>query len=195
MSTLLIVSLIAGFTVFSLGAGLVARGNVRWIVSPRFGILDFSDGTAAALIEEDTNALRDILGVPDESASRVPLCDVLFIYGKLDGSGAFEGRDLGLREIIRDSGATVAVVASENASESYIKAAPRKPYGDANLVMTLSRRGVKFPDFFRSLFSRMNAGTPMPIAWVALAPQIPNHEHSTCPDTIFACEVGQVAFK
>ena len=57
------------------------------------------------MIEEDTNALRDILGVPDESASRVPLCDVLFIYGKLDGSGAFEGRDLGLREIIRDSGA------------------------------------------------------------------------------------------
>jgi hypothetical protein len=194
MNPLLLVSVFFGLAVVFVLIRLSIGAPVIRIESPRFAILDLSGGADAGLVEEDKNALSDILGSPVESASSAPSCDVLFIYGRLDAAGAFEREPHGLREIIRDSGAKVVVVASENVSDNYIKATPRKAYGNANLVMTLSRRGGRFAAFFRELFARMKSGTSMPVAWVALAPQIPNEEHPSCPDTIFACEAGQVSF-
>jgi len=34
----------------------------------------------------------------------------------------------------------------------------------------------------------------MPRAWVKLAPQVPHGTHPDCPEAIFACEIGQLAF-
>jgi len=102
---------------------------------------------------------------------------------------------LGLREIIRDSGAAVVVVASPNSGESYNAAAKEKPYGSANLVMTLDRKGDAFGRFFQKLFGEMKRGKSMPIAWVKLAPQGPHSVHTDVPDTIFLCELGQLAFR
>ncbi len=101
----------------------------------------------------------------------------------------------GLREIIRDSGASVVVVASENQVDAYSAASGNKNIGRANLVMTIDRNGRIFPNFFVRLFADMKKGVSMPVAWVKLAPQGPGIDHADCPDTIFACEAGQIAFK
>jgi hypothetical protein len=120
---------------------------------------------------------------------------VLFLYCHIEPSGTIRGSSRGLREIIRDSRAAVVVVASENSGDSYIAAGKRCGYGLANLVMALDRRGDVFPKFFQRLFTEMKHGVSMPVAWVKFAPQAPRAEHADCPGTIFACEVGQLAFR
>jgi hypothetical protein len=55
-------------------------------------------------------------------------------------------------------------------------------------VFVLNRKGPKFAEFFRGLFELMSEGTSMPLAWVKLAPQIPNHEDPNVPSAIFAAE-------
>ena len=107
----------------------------------------------------------------EESQTNAPACDVLLIYGELDEKGRFRNSNLGLREIIRDSGAKIVVVASENPASHYIAAGKRTSYGSANLVMTLDRKGDALPTFLVGLFTAMRRGTPMPKAWAALAPQ------------------------
>lgn len=164
------------------------------ISSPRFGILNLKGETALPLITEDAEALRPIIGQPDQTSEGVPACDILFLYCDIELNGKIQNSTDGLREIIRDSGAVIVVVASENHGESYIAAGKDKGYGKANLVMTLERNGNVFPTFFRKLFSEMKNGVSMPVAWVKLAPQIPGQDHLDCPGTIFSCEAGQVTF-
>jgi hypothetical protein len=60
--------------------------------------------------------------------------DVLFINAHVKNSGEVDGSKGGLREIVRDSRAAVVVVATENSVDAYIAGAPKKPYGNANLV-------------------------------------------------------------
>lgn len=165
------------------------------IVSPRFGILNLKGAAAEPLISEDMTALAPVLGQPNRSMDATPQCDVLLLYCDIDRSGTVRNAKVGFREIIRDSGATIVVVASENDADAYIAAGKDKGFGRANLVMTLQRNGDVFASFFARLFADMKRGVSMPVAWVKLAPQIPGHEHSDCPGTIFACEAGQVTFK
>lgn len=40
----------------------------------------------------------------------------------------------------------------------------------------------------------MANGVSMSVAWVNLAPQIPGHDDPALPASVFACEVGQIAF-
>jgi hypothetical protein len=123
-----------------------------------------------------------------------PICDVLLLYAELTAEGAVLGSARGLGEIVRDSGAKVVVVASPNPSEHYIRAGKQKPYGQANLVMTLDRRGDAFGRFFLALFSKVKQEASMPSAWVELNPQVQGREQYDCPSTILACEIGQLAF-
>jgi len=74
-------------------------------------------------------------------------------------------------------------------------ACKKKGYGDANLVMTISRKGELFGPFSHKLFSAMKQGTSMPIAWVKLAPQVPGKDHPDCPGALFSVEAGQIAFR
>ena len=164
------------------------------IQSPTIGFLDLTGGGASATIAADKAALVPIFSSSAESSDAPPVCNVLFIYCDIEPSGSIRGSRHGLREIIRDSRAAVVVVASENAGDSYIAAGKQRGYGHANLVMALDRRGDIFPKFFQRLFTEMKRGVSMPVAWVKLAPQAPQAKHADCPDTIFACEVGQLAF-
>ncbi len=123
-----------------------------------------------------------------------PTCNVLFLYCHIEANGRIRGYRQGLREIIRDSGADVVVVATANASDNYIAASQRKGFGHANIVMILDRKGDAFTTFFQKLFADMSRGVAMPVAWVKLAPQIPGMEQADVPDAIFACEAGQIAF-
>jgi len=123
-----------------------------------------------------------------------PRCDMLFIYADLTPEGRVVGSTMGLREIVRDSGAKIVVIASENSPESYIKAGAIQPYGRANLVMTLDRCSDSFECFLSALFSRMKSGTSMPDAWVQLSPQVPEGVSGGNPVMIFACEIGAVSF-
>jgi hypothetical protein len=168
--------------------------GVPKIKSPTLGVLDLSEPAPSQYAVVDLELLGPLFSKVRHSAGAPPKCDVLFIYCAIDQSGGIARCDLGLREIIRDSGANVVVVATENGGKAYIAAAPAKRYGKANLVMTLDRRGAVFGQFFFHLFTEMKLGTSMPVAWVKLAPQIPGKDHSNCPSTIFACEVGQLAF-
>jgi hypothetical protein len=174
------------------GIGNWKRANA--IDNPRLGILDLMEGRAAALIAVDRMALEDVLPAQRESQHGVPECDVLFLYADLTEEGKIAGDVRGIREIIRDSGAKVVVVASENNENCCTKTGAMKSFGKANLVITYSRRGDVFPRFFHELFSMMKTGVPMPMAWVRLAPQIPGKEHPDCPSTIFLCGAGGVRF-
>jgi hypothetical protein len=181
-----------------IGAILFVRSRrvaVVFIKAPRLGILDLKAGAAASIIAEDTEALATILGPPTQSATAAPQCDVLFIYCDIAADGRVQNSDAQLRDLIRDSGATVAVVASENEGNAYVAASKDKSHGAANLVMTVQRKSRAFPSFFTRLFSEMKAGVSMPVAWARLAPQIPGFEHTECPATIFSCERGQIAFR
>jgi hypothetical protein len=165
------------------------------IPSPRLGVLNLLGKEGSAVVARDLKALTPLFGKAVQSTDVAPACDVLFIYARVLDSGVVDGSNAGLREIIRDSGAAVVVVASENSTDAYIAGTPRSGYGRANLVMTLERNGGKFASFFVRLFKMMFSGDTMPVAWVKLAPQTPEAGHADTPGTIFAAEAGQVTFR
>lgn len=176
---------------------LIRRRRVRaiYIQAPKLGFLNLKEAAGQQLLAEDKQAMASIFSAVEESSSTPPRCDVLFIYCDLGADGQISGATAGLRDIIRDSGARIVVVASKNEVEGYVAAAKKTGYGHANLVLTLDRRGEVFPAFFRRLFSEMMKGATMPMAWVKLAPQIPGHDHQDCPGAIYSAEAGQIAFK
>jgi hypothetical protein len=164
------------------------------IAAPRLGMLNLKGADGALWADQDARALMPVLGVAERSTSFAPLCDVLFVYSDLSADGRTAGTRMWLGDLVRASGATILVVASENPGPAYT-ASKGPGYGRVNLVMTLSRRGEAFPRFFVRLFEDMKRGTPMPMAWVKMAPQGPVPEHSELPSTIFACMAGGVRFR
>jgi hypothetical protein len=168
------------------------------IVSPTLGILDLSLGSAAEDVSEDTAAIGEYFSAVKTSSSYTsPLCDVLFIYCDLESDGSVRNSSAHLAKLIRDSHAKIVVVASDNTGVSYAAAATsngKEPFGKVNVVLTLERGGGRFARFFRDLFGEMQRGTPMPVAWNRLAPQIPGSLHDA-PDTIFVPLAGPIAFR
>jgi hypothetical protein len=166
------------------------------IESPTIGFYDLTRDGSAKIIAADKAALVQFFISSVESTDAPPTCDVLFVYCYFEPSGRIRGSSRSLREMIRDSGAAVVVIATENSGNYYMAAAKEKEnYGQANLVMVLCRKGDIFAKFFQRLFGEMKRGVSMPVAWDKLAPQIPGAKHADCPDAIFACEKGQLAFK
>jgi hypothetical protein len=178
-----------------LGKIAASRGPSIEISSPRLGVLNLIGDPASGLISEDLGAFGRLFGTPAQSSSAPPRCDVLLVYAHIDESGKIVGADIGLREIIRNAVASIAIVASENTGSSYTAGTRREGFGYANLVMTLARNGDAFPRFFARLFEMMFAGETMPVAWVRLAPQVPGSTHPGTPGTIFAAEIGQLTFR
>ncbi|HEU0076233.1 MAG TPA: hypothetical protein VFQ76_01215 [Longimicrobiaceae bacterium] len=176
------------------GAATGSRAAGATVIrAPSLGILNLLGETARPLVAEDREALGSSFRPAGESEGEVPRCDVLLLYCAIADDGRIAGSERGLRELIRDSGAQVVVVGSPNEPEAYFAAAGQKGYGQANLVMTLDRKGGAFPGFFGRLFASMFEGVSMPVAWARLAPQHAD-AHADAPETIFACERGQVAF-
>jgi hypothetical protein len=164
----------------------------RAIKNPRLGVLDLTHGASEQIRTDDVAALRDLFSSVEISTAAPPACDVLFLYATIEDGGGLLGTDRFLRATIRDAGARVVVVASEN---PHPRPGQGHVYGHANLVITLARNGPAFPQFFRALFTRMKRGSSMPSAWNRLAPQIPGKDHAGCPATIFLCELGGISFR
>jgi hypothetical protein len=180
------------------GAGLLMRArraSTPTISQPVLGLLDLDPSRFGSLASEDRAAFGPLFSSVVESNGAPPRCDVLLVYCEIEVGGAIAGSPLSLRQIIRDAGARVVIVATDNHPDRYMEAARPAGYGAANLVMTLERKGDGFAAFFGKLFALMFRGVSMPVAWVQLAPQIPGLDHTGGPESIFACEVGQLAFK
>lgn len=165
------------------------------IAAPTLGILNLAGEGARSAMEADRRAFGDLFSRIAEATDAPPRCDVLLMYCQIGVDGRVKNTTSSFREVIRDSGAKIVLVASENPADAYIKAGHVEAYGHANLVMTLDRKGAAFGVFFSRLFGDMLKGTSMPVAWERLAPQIPGEAHRDAPEAIFACEVGQVAFR
>ena len=172
-----------------------AAGNQALrIEDPTIGFLNLLGEKGAELLAADKEKLAPLFPRLEVSTRAIPECQVLFLYGALQVTGQVAG-SIFLRDLIREAGAYVAVIASENPPDAYIKGVGR-PDGRwrANIVMCVDRRGDKFAQFFYDLFTLMFGGTPMPGAWVTLAPQIPGDEHPNTPESIMSAEAGQVVF-
>jgi hypothetical protein len=165
------------------------------IQNPKIGFLNLIGTQALPLVDEDITALKPLFSGCLESAGDLPVCDVLMIYATIRPDGLIQNASQSLRELIYKSHAPIVVVATENSAQSYIAAGKRPGAGKANLVMTMKRNGLIFPNFFKELFGMMYRGVSMPMAWVKLAPQIPGKEHDNVPGTICAMEVTHVIFK
>lgn len=174
--------------------GRVQRVKPLLLKSPRLGVFNLKGDSASKTAEEDVSAIASCFSEVVESSTTPPKCEVLFVYCDFTVDGGVVGSAAGLREIIRDSGAYVVVVASENPAENSGAAVKPTGYGQANLVVTLERRGTAFGSFYRRLFDAMANGLSMPVAWVKLAPQIPGHDDPSVPSGYMACELGQIAF-
>jgi len=177
---------------------LVRRITVRnplVIESPRIGFFNLLGSSAEGLLEEDRLALASLFASSYKQTDHPPVCDVLMIYARVQGDGSIVGYPDGLRAIIRDANAAIAIVASENEGQSYIAAARKTGYGQANIVLTVNRRGGAFANFYKQLFGQMFEGTSMPLAWVKLAPQAPGLAHEGCPGALFIAEISYIIFK
>jgi hypothetical protein len=169
--------------------------NPLVVSSPKIAFLNLVGDTAKKMVAADRGALGDLFSEVTESEREVPQCSVLMIYATLESDGHIKGRTESLREIIQAAGAPVVVIASENDPKAYIAAGHPSDIGKANLVMTLERRGERFPEFFAKLFALMFQGETMPMAWVKLAPQSPGDERENIPSTIFVAEISHIVFK
>lgn len=171
------------------------RNQPFCIEDPRIGFLNLLGEKGAELLAADKAELSPLFVSKEVSSRETPKCEVLLLYCTVGMTGQVPGSRLPLRELIREAGALVAVVASENPPDSYIKGVG-KPDGrwSANIVMCVNRRGDTFARFFHDLFAAMFEGTPMPLAWANLAPQIPGEEHPDTPESIMVAEAGQLVF-
>jgi hypothetical protein len=188
------IAVLAGLAIV---AAIVILGRARrrraWMIrAPRYGILNLKGAAAENLIAMDVEALSPVLGVPIRGSASSPFCDILFIYCDIADDGKIGNFPGTLRDLIEKCRAPVVVVATENPGDAYTATMKRRAQGRANVVMTLSRRGDAFGNFFHRLFREMKRGVSMPVAWAKLAPQFPSKEHENLPSTIFACEVGQL---
>ena len=165
------------------------------IPNPSIGFLNLQGEPGAALAAADERILSPLFKSSQSSTNVVPKCEVLFIYCRVDDQGKIVGRPESIRDLIKQAGAYVAVVASENNPNSYIKAlGPRKDWS-ANIVLVIDRKADKLALFFRRLFEAMFSGRSMLMAWVELAPQIPGQDHPDTPASIMAAEAGHVVFR
>ncbi|MET0649020.1 MAG: hypothetical protein ABW208_20620 [Pyrinomonadaceae bacterium] len=123
----------------------------------------------------DADGLTDAVGSGDH--------DVLHLFCELDANGRLvAGDDSRLKggellEACRKGDVKVLFLAQDTPVEYYSLAFIDRdsPRGlGLNLVLTLDRKGGLFGRFLRGLLQKMSAGATMPMAWVALAPQIPN---------------------
>lgn len=161
------------------------------IPADTLGIHDLSGGAAEPLMAADRAALATLFRRVSESSDAPPRSTLLLLYCTIGADGAIQNSPRTLREIIRDAGAPVVVVATPNPRRCYGLAARRqRQLARANLLLTLDRRGGAFGVFVKRLVTEMKDGTSMPRAWTRLVRQT-----SERPRTLLACELGRLAFR
>lgn len=150
------------------------------------------DPSQTGVMEQDKAMLGPLFHECRASATEIPPCHVLFLYCNLQQDGSLAGVAMRVRDFIEAAGACIAVVASENEPDHYLAAVEPENGWPANIVLVTDRNGTDFGTFFQKLFQAMLRGKSMLMAWVELAPQIPDHQHSDAPDTIMLAEAGHI---
>src|SRR5512137_1417064 len=145
--TFVLVGLAAVVVIGLAAKALVAGVSPTILETPALGVLNLAGPPGDALATEDLLQLAPLFSLLRKSDGDPPACDVLLIYCDIAENGKVEGSARTLREIIRDSGASIVVVAKNHSVNAYIAAAPRLSIGRANLVMTLDRKGAGFSRF------------------------------------------------
>ena len=169
------------------------------IENASLGLLNLVGEAADDLLARDRADLAPVFaGRVQVSTRAVPRCNLLFLYCALDTSARVSGTEFSLRGVIKAAGAHVAVVASEVPAEILMAPGFGSSLGSArdwsaNIVITMNRNGDSFGRFFRELFSQMQDGKTMPMAWVTLAPQVPQ-QSDDIPGTVCLMEAGHIAF-
>jgi hypothetical protein len=171
-------------------AGAFAAPKV--VKNPVLGALTLGSGASEAA--SDIKKLSRYFAAVRQSESATPKCDVLFLYGKLEPDGTFRGTARQLRSIVRESGAAIVVIASDNLADTYVASGKSGAHRGIVLVMTIERKGDVFAAFFQELFSRMQRGEEMLSAWVAIVPQGPVEPAMDTPDTIATAGSDGVIF-
>src|SRR5919197_2887351 len=80
------------------------------IPNPSIGFLNLQGASGAALAAGDQRILSPLFKASHASADAVPRCEVLFLYCTIDSQGKIEGHSIGIRDLIKNAGAYVAVV-------------------------------------------------------------------------------------
>jgi hypothetical protein len=163
------------------------------IANPAIGFLNHAGAAGALLSQADQHVLAPLFKVLRTSEDLPPRCDVLFLYRTINPEGP--ASTPAIRELIKSAGAYVAVIASENSADAYIKSVGRRTDWFANIAMVVNRKDDKFGLFFHRLFAEMFKGRSMLMVWAELAPQIPGSAHSDAPDSIMAAEAGHITFQ
>jgi hypothetical protein len=167
-------------------------GSPLRLAKPKIGFLNLQGESGSSLAVNDRRVLAPLFSESFLTDGAVPRCEVIFIYCSVDAGGRIVGSPAGIRDLTKAAGAYVAVVASENPPDSYMKAlGPRICWG-ANTVLVVDRKADKFAVFFYRLFDAMKRGQTMLMAWVELAPQIPGVEHPNAPSALMAAEAGHI---
>ena len=163
------------------------------IANPVIGFLNHAGAVGDLLSQADQRVLSPLFKVVKTSDDLPPRCDVLFLYYTIDLEAPVSTP--AIRELIKSAGAYVAVIASENSADAYIKSVGRRTDWFANIAMVVNRKDDKFALFFYRLFEEMFKGRSMLMVWAELAPQIPGRTHSDVPDSIMAAEAGHITFQ
>jgi hypothetical protein len=164
--------------------------NPLVIAAPSIGFLNLGGPSFAAIAARDQDEIGSLFGEKVQGATSPTLeCDVLFLYCAFEPSGSIVGQTLSVRDIVGNSGARVAVLASEYpfdmmSNPGFRKNVERSIHPPVNLVVVGNRNGDNFARFFKALFQDMWSGVSMPFAWIKLAPHGPPY----APD-IPACNV------
>lgn len=161
------------------------------ISNPVLGVLNVIGPSAETDVKADLEQLSQYFSEVRQAVESPPSCNVLLLYCNLNSDGGVIGSSQRLGEIIREAGAVVAVVATNNDMEGYKAAGP---FGNCNLIMTIDRRGPLFADMLSQIFAQMKSGVSMGVAWINLAPQDPRADHSHLPGVLCVLDYGQIAF-
>jgi hypothetical protein len=168
--------------------------NPLRIPKPRIGFINLRGEVGAALATDDRKALAPLFVESFLTDGTVPRCEVIFLYCNVEPNGQVAGASARIRDVAKEAGAYVAVVASENSPDNYMNALnPQNDWG-ANIVLVVDRKSDRFAVFFHQLFEAMKGGESMLMAWVRLAPQIPGMDHPDAPGALMAAGAGHITF-
>ena len=174
-----------------------ARRRIPTISNPILGVLNLIGPPTEAEVKADLEELTQYFSEVRQEYDVPPLCDVLLLYCNINSGGVVIGSAQSFEEIVREAGAAVTIVATNNAPEEYQALGKQETsyvYG-TNLMMTIDRRGSLLARFLAQLFAQMKSGVSMPMALHNLAPQVPTSEHNDGPAIMCALGYGQIAFR
>jgi hypothetical protein len=169
------------------------------IAQPAIAFVNWCGARCETMVAWDCAQIGELFG--DKvvtSTGAIPRCDVLFLYCDFTASG-IAGQS-SVRDLIRESGARIAVIATElppdlMSKNEFPKSLDRGKSQPVNLVFVMRRNGLAFRRFFRALFQHMLDGESMTLAWMKLAPQVPHLQPPDMPVIMCLTEAPSVTFR